>query len=188
MSKTRGWIQIRIWIWIGIKIRNRIRIRISIKTMPALWKCLSGKEILFLKKWIDEEGMRNESAILICCKMLKVIFLLRSLQIRLFSNWPARFLADLLLSELFYDACLMFTKMASSFLSLSLFLVCFQWYPVHEISFIVFFLIPVILLTYLYLNMGLVIRASARYIYKFKFCGWDLAEWWMRSSWVVDEI
>ncbi len=70
--------------------------------------------------------MRNESAIVICCKMLKVIFdVLRSLQIRPFPSWPARFLADLVLSELFYDACLMFTEMAlhgaSSILSLSLF-------------------------------------------------------------------
>ena len=36
-----------------------------------------------------------------------------------------------------------------------------QWYPVHELSFLIFFLIPVIILTYLYVTMVNKIKASA---------------------------
>ena len=38
----------------------------------------------------------------------------------------------------------------------------FQWYPVHELSFIVFFLLPVILLTFLYISMVRVIRQAGK--------------------------
>ncbi|XP_023325610.1 neuropeptides capa receptor [Eurytemora carolleeae] len=37
-----------------------------------------------------------------------------------------------------------------------------QWYPVHEISFLLFFLVPVILLSFLYTSMACVVRKSAR--------------------------
>ena len=37
-----------------------------------------------------------------------------------------------------------------------------QWYPVHEISFIVFFLVPVLLLAFLYVSMVIVIRRAAK--------------------------
>merc|ERR1719483_1980565 len=37
-----------------------------------------------------------------------------------------------------------------------------EWYPVHELSFIIFFLIPVILLTYLYISMVKVIRQAGK--------------------------
>ena len=38
----------------------------------------------------------------------------------------------------------------------------FQWYPVHEISFIVFFLLPVLLLAFLYVSMVVVIRRAGK--------------------------
>ena len=38
----------------------------------------------------------------------------------------------------------------------------FQWYPVHEISFLVFFLLPVLLLTFLYVSMVIAIRRAAK--------------------------
>ena len=37
-----------------------------------------------------------------------------------------------------------------------------QWYPVHELSFIVFFLIPVIILTFLYISMVKVFRQAGK--------------------------
>ena len=37
-----------------------------------------------------------------------------------------------------------------------------QWYPVHEISFVCFFLFPVLLLTFLYVSMVVVIRRAAK--------------------------
>ena len=37
-----------------------------------------------------------------------------------------------------------------------------QWYPVHEISFVCFFLVPVLLLTFLYVSMVVVIRRAAK--------------------------
>merc|ERR1711953_871044 len=37
-----------------------------------------------------------------------------------------------------------------------------EWYPVHEISFIVFFLVPVLLLAFLYVSMVVVIRRAAK--------------------------
>jgi hypothetical protein len=38
----------------------------------------------------------------------------------------------------------------------------FQWYPVHELSFIVFFLLPVIILAFLYISMVKAIRKARR--------------------------
>jgi len=37
-----------------------------------------------------------------------------------------------------------------------------EWYPVHEISFLVFFLLPVLLLTFLYVSMVIAIRRAAK--------------------------
>jgi hypothetical protein len=37
-----------------------------------------------------------------------------------------------------------------------------QWYPVHEISFVVFFLVPVLLLAFLYIAMVRVIREATK--------------------------
>ena len=37
-----------------------------------------------------------------------------------------------------------------------------QWYPVHEISFLVFFLLPVLLLAFLYISMVRAIRQAAQ--------------------------
>merc|ERR1712223_821903 len=37
-----------------------------------------------------------------------------------------------------------------------------EWYPVHEISFVCFFLVPVLLLTFLYVSMVVVIRRAAK--------------------------
>ena len=44
------------------------------------------------------------------------------------------------------------------------FLTClmFQWYPVHEISFIVFFLLPVLLLAFLYVSMVVVVKTATK--------------------------
>ena len=38
----------------------------------------------------------------------------------------------------------------------------FQWYPVHEISFIVFFLLPVLLLAFLYVSMVVVVKTATK--------------------------
>ena len=37
-----------------------------------------------------------------------------------------------------------------------------QWYPVHEISFVCFFLVPVLLLTFLYVSMVVVIKTATK--------------------------
>ena len=37
-----------------------------------------------------------------------------------------------------------------------------QWYPVHEISFVCFFLLPVLLLTFLYVSMVVVIKTATK--------------------------